>query len=154
MSPYHHAVSSVKKWGGEVADYLPIHDFFDESKAHYADQRHRALRHHSAGIFECEAHFGHVITNNTGKQIPVRLIGEQHVKEDCGFIPTVKDWLQHIHLQPWMQRVAVKSTDVEKLPDCPLSGATPAEVTVTEFVGDNQWIDHWPADEDTVTLEG
>lgn len=121
MTPYHHAVSSVKKWGGAPADYLPVHDFFDASKSHYADQRHRALRHHSAGIFECEAHFGHVITNSAGKQVPVRLIGEQHVKEDCGFIPTVKDWLQNIQLQPWMQRVAVKLTDVEKMPDCSAS---------------------------------
>lgn len=43
---------------------------------------------------------------------------------------------------------------LDPVADCLLSGATPAEVTVTEFVGDNQWIDHWPADEDTVTLEG
>ena len=103
MNPYHHAVSSTKKWGGSVEDYLHIHAWFDVSKSHYADQRHRALRHHSAGIFECEAHFGHVIKNSDGKQVPVWLIGEQHVKEDCGFIPTVKDWLQHIKLKPWMQ---------------------------------------------------
>lgn len=24
-NPYHHALSSVQKWGGEVDDYLPIH---------------------------------------------------------------------------------------------------------------------------------
>jgi len=30
--PYHHSLSSVKKWGGGVADYQPIHDWFDESK--------------------------------------------------------------------------------------------------------------------------
>lgn len=147
MTPYHHALSSVNKWGGTPEDYLPIHDFFDASKAHYADQRHRALRHHSAGIFECEAHFGHVITNSAGKQVPVRLIGEQHVKEDCGFIPTVKDWLQNITLQPWMRKVAVKSADVEKIPNC--DADPPA---VSEFIGEAQWIDHWPADEDTVAL--
>ena len=27
--PYHHALSSVKKWGGEVSDYLPLHSWFD-----------------------------------------------------------------------------------------------------------------------------
>ena len=27
--PYHHALSSVKKWGGTVEDYLPIHSWFD-----------------------------------------------------------------------------------------------------------------------------
>ena len=27
--PYHHALASVKKWGGEVSDYLPLHSWFD-----------------------------------------------------------------------------------------------------------------------------
>jgi hypothetical protein len=50
--PYHHSLSSVKKWGGTVADYQHIHDWFDASKAIIADFRHRALRHlprHRAG---------------------------------------------------------------------------------------------------------
>lgn len=136
MNPWYHAVSSVKKWGGRPEDYLPIHDFFDESKAHYADQRHRALRHHSAGIFECEAKFGHTITNSDNRTVPVRAIGEQHVMEDCGFIPTVKDWLQNIQLQPWMRKVAMRSKDVEKLPDCPAGKE------------DDQWLDHYPAEPD------
>ena len=37
--PYHHALSSVKKWGGEVKDYLPIHEWFDHSKSYVADFR-------------------------------------------------------------------------------------------------------------------
>jgi hypothetical protein len=106
--PYHHALSSVKKWGGKAADYQPIHDWFDESKAHFADFRHRALRHHSEGIFLCEAIFGTTITNSSGRQIPVRAIGEQHVTEDCGFVPTVKDWLIHIQPQDWMRKVGRK----------------------------------------------
>jgi hypothetical protein len=31
--PYHHSLSSVKKWGGEVVDYLPLHTWFDQSKS-------------------------------------------------------------------------------------------------------------------------
>jgi hypothetical protein len=80
--PYHHAISSVKKWGGQVEDYLPIHDWFDESKSHMADFRHRALRHHSEGIFMAEKIFGHTITNSDGREVMVRYIGEQHVQED------------------------------------------------------------------------
>jgi hypothetical protein len=49
--PYHHALSSVKKCGGAVSDYLPLHTWFDQSKAIAADFRHRALRHHAEGIF-------------------------------------------------------------------------------------------------------
>jgi hypothetical protein len=100
--PYHHAMSSVKKWGGEVGDYLPIHNWFDESKAYYADFRHRALRHHSEGIYECEQKFGITITLSNGKNIPTRWVGEQHVKEDLGRIPSIQDWFTNIRPQAWM----------------------------------------------------
>ena len=102
--PFHHALSSVKRWGGTPEDYLPIHDFFDASKSCLADVRHRALRHHAEGIFLAERVFGTVITNSQGRLVPVRFIGEQHVQEDLGWIPTVKDWLQHLPLARWMAR--------------------------------------------------
>lgn len=101
--PYHHALSSVQKWGGRVEDYQPIHDWFDESKAHMADFRHRALRHHSEGIFMAEKIFGTTITNSAGRVVPVRYVGEQHVKEDLGLIPTMADWFECIKPEkPWM----------------------------------------------------
>lgn len=102
--PYHHAERSARLFGGVVDDYLAIHDWFDESKAHLADFRHRALRHHSEGIFQCESLFGTTLTNSDGRIVPARLVGEQHVKDDLGWIPSVKDWLQHIEPQPWMGR--------------------------------------------------
>lgn len=100
--PYHHALSSAKKWGGCVEDYLPIHDWFDESKSHMADFRHRALRHHAEGIFMAEHFFGKAITNSAGRVIPVRWVGEQHVQEDLGRIPTVADWMKNIRPETWM----------------------------------------------------
>ena len=60
--PYHHSLSSVKKWGGCVADYQRIHGWFDESKKIIADFRHRALRHHAEGIFMAETIFGSTFT--------------------------------------------------------------------------------------------
>jgi hypothetical protein len=107
-NPYHHAVSSSKKWGGVPEDYQKIHDWFDESKMMMADFRHRALRHHAEGIFMCERIFGHAIKISTGRMIPVRWIGEQHVKEDCGFIPSMEDWFKHIKPQKWMGEPPVK----------------------------------------------
>jgi hypothetical protein len=103
-SPYYHALSSARKWGGDPADYQPIHDWFDATKAHLPDLRHRALRHHSEGIFLCEQVFGVTITNSSGRAIPVRQIGEQHVREDLGRIPTAADWLRGLQVQPWMLR--------------------------------------------------
>jgi hypothetical protein len=103
--PLFHAQSSARRWGGKPEDYLPIHEWFDATKEVFADYRHRALRHHSQGIFEAERVFGVAITNSDGKQVPVRYIGEQHVKEDCGGrIPTVADWFREIPRRSWMSR--------------------------------------------------
>ena len=82
--PFKHAESSARKFGGKAEDYLLIHNWFDESKAFLPDFRHRALRHHAEGIFLCERIFGVAITNSEGKQVPVRYIGEQHVKRRSG----------------------------------------------------------------------
>jgi hypothetical protein len=109
--PFHHAERSARLFGGQPEDYLRIHDWFDESKAHIADFRHRALRHHSEGIFLCESIIGTTTRNSDDKLIPVRLIGEQHVKDDLGWIPSVKDWLQHLTPQPWMTRAEFRTTD-------------------------------------------
>jgi len=100
--PIKHAESSARKFGGEAEDYLAIHNWFDESKAFLSDFRHRALRHHSEGIFLCEKVFGVTITNSEGKLVPVRYVGEQHVNEDLGRIPTAQDWLMQIKPQRWM----------------------------------------------------
>lgn len=133
-NPWHHSVSSTKKWGGVAEDYLPIHSWFDASKAHLADFRHRALRHHTEGIFECEEKFGPTIVLSTcakcgrfkqdhrpsasclrfkEKHIPTRWIGEQHVQEDLGRIPTLADWLTCIKGEPWMNRARKLSRELE-----------------------------------------
>ena len=102
---WHHSVSSSKKFGGRPEDYLPVHDWLDQTKETFADFRHRALRHHSQGVFEAERVFGHTLTNSDGKVVPVRYVAEQHIKEDCGgIIPTVADWFRHIPPEAWMSR--------------------------------------------------
>lgn len=116
---YHHALSSVRQWGGTAEDFLPLHTFFDESKLISADFRHRALRHHAEGIFLAERLFGVTLMLSTGRSVPVRLIGEQHMREDFGFIPSFVDWLKEIRPQPWMGRaqplhLTLKGDDGEK----------------------------------------
>jgi hypothetical protein len=102
MKPYQHAKNSARKWGGNPEDYQAVHDFFDSSKASLADMRHRALLHSSFGIFLVERVFGTTITNSEGRKISVRDIGEDHVIEDLGFIPTVEKWLRNMNEEPWM----------------------------------------------------
>ena len=100
--PLFHANSSARKYGGKPDDYLAIHNWFDESKSYMGDVRHRALRHHAEGIFLCEKLFGVSITNSDGREVPVRFIGEQHVIEDLGRIPSVSDWLSEMTMKAWM----------------------------------------------------
>jgi len=101
--PLHHAESSARKFGGVPSDYQAVHDWFDASKEHLALFTHRALRHHALGLFEAERVFGLTLTNSAGREIPVRWIGEQHVREDCqGRIPSMADWLRRIQPEPWM----------------------------------------------------
>lgn len=103
--PWQHAVSSAHRFGGRPEDYIPIHNWFDETKAFLCDFRHRALRHHAEGIFECERVFGVTIRNSDGRDVPVRPIGEQHVREDCGgIVPSAADWLRNIQPLPWMNQ--------------------------------------------------
>jgi uncharacterized protein DUF6915 len=97
-----HAESSARKFGGKAEDYLPIHNWFDESKGFLAHFRHRALRHHAEGVFLAEKPFGVAIVNSDGNEVPVRYAGEQHVREDLTRIPTGQDWLLQIKPQRWM----------------------------------------------------
>jgi hypothetical protein len=118
--PSVHAKNSVKKFGGKPENYIEIHHWFDESKQYLADMRHRALRHHAQGIFECEQIFGKSFVNSDGKEVYTRYVGEQHVIEDLGFIPTIQDWFECMDMQKWMmardRRIKNKMEFGDRLP--------------------------------------
>lgn len=67
-----------------------------------------------------ERFFGTTITVSTGRKVPVRLIGEQHVIEDLGFIPSFADWVRCIRPEPWMGRAQPLHRTVEPVPDVPV----------------------------------
>lgn len=118
MKPWIHAENSAKRFGGSPDDYLKIHDWFDQTKAHHADMRHRAILHSSFGIFLCEQVFGTWIHNSEGKKIQVRDIGEFHVIEDMGRIPAVGEYLADMPFYPWLggqkkERVVLSMSDVK-----------------------------------------
>jgi hypothetical protein len=72
------------------------------------------LRHHAEGIFLAEKLFGVAIVNSDGKQVPVRYLGEQHVREDLGRIPSVQDWLLQIKPQRWMYGQSLEQEESTK----------------------------------------
>ena len=109
---YHHAISSAKRWGGAPEEYYKIHAWFDDTKEHFCDSRHRAVKHHSMGIAWAEERFGRTLGLDCGRRVPVRWIGEQHVLEDLGRIPTLADWLRNMAPEAWMQRSRKLSEEV------------------------------------------
>lgn len=107
MNSVYHARISAKKHGGEVSDYLPLHEFLDSSKSTLGDVRHRALLHNTFGIFIAEKIFGAELPNG----VPTRLVAEEHILDDLGFIPTVEHWLGEMPVQVWMGGSAKKNPD-------------------------------------------
>jgi len=122
MTPWDHAKSSTVKWGGNPSDYIDIHNWFDETKQYTGNWTHRALRHHALGVEQAIEKFGHTIQYKNGSdvvKVPVKLIAEQHIMEDCGYIPTVQDWFNVLKQNPedWMLKVKTKSTEEMKIID-------------------------------------
>lgn len=104
MKPFRHARNSIKRYGGTLDDYLPIHDFIDGSKSAVPDVRHRAVFHNAFGIYIVERVFGTLIKNADGVSVSVRDLAEEHVIEDLGRIPTLQDYLKIMPLEAckWM----------------------------------------------------
>src|SRR5690606_21217150 len=113
--PLYHAMSSARKFGGTFEDYLPLHDWFDETKTGHGDARHRAMRHHTEGIGWCIEKFGRylTITGPDGKprHVSTRMVAVQHLMEDLGFLPTMSCWLGHMKLAPAMINRAMARPD-------------------------------------------
>lgn len=109
MNSWHHAKSAAKKWGGVPEDYIEIEEFIDSSKKIFGDIRHRAVYHHTEGVWLCQQIFGRVIhvakKNGHGTvEVPVRLIAERHIMEDLGWLPSPADYLKRIVIEDadWM----------------------------------------------------
>ena len=102
MNAYKHAEISVKKRGGKIEDYYPIHFFMDSTKELCSDNRHRIL-HNLWGIRRVIIPiFGPTITNSQGKKINVKDVCEQdHVLPDFSnkFIPTLQDFTDAIAIE-------------------------------------------------------
>lgn len=109
INSWHHAVSAARKWGGTPEDYIEIEEFIDSSKKIIGDVRHRAVYHHTEGVFLCQRIFGRIITVNKKNghgtvDVPVRLVAERHILEDLGWLPSPADYLSRIDIRQndWM----------------------------------------------------
>lgn len=112
-NPLIHSKSSVKRWGGQVSDYLPLHELLDSPKVTMNNNTSRMLTHNVWFCYHIIPKiFGYNITNSDGKSVDTVDIAMLHVAEDfrMKFVPTAQDYLKHIQLQPWMNN-GVKDID-------------------------------------------
>lgn len=88
-----HAKNSVRRYGGVVEDYLPLHKFMDQARHELGDVRHRLITHNTWFIRIAEQILGEYVKIDNGVDyIPVRMILEDHVREDMGGrLPTLEE---------------------------------------------------------------
>ena len=118
-NPLVHAERSARKWGGTARDYLALHQWFDATKGHLPDNRHRLLLHNSFGMLLAEQVFGPSLQNSDGRRVFIRDLAAQHILEDLGFIPTVEQCLRGLLIQPWMsgsRRIVATSPSLHSIP--------------------------------------
>ena len=98
-NPLVHSKSSVKRWGGEVGDYLLIHELLDSPKATMNNNSSRLLTHNTWFAYHIIPKiFGYNITNSDGKSIDNVDIAMLHIAEDfwMKFVPTAQDYLKDL----------------------------------------------------------
>jgi hypothetical protein len=106
--PHFHALSSAWTLGGAWTDYFAVHAWFDASKSAYADTRHRAVLHHDLGLALLRDRFGGTLVRySDGVGVDLGTVGAQHLREDCGRVPALADWLRHRPLDGWIERACV-----------------------------------------------
>ena len=114
-NPLIHSKSSVKRWGGKVEDYLPIHELIDSPKTTMNNNSSRLLTHNTWFAYTIIPKiFGYNIINSDGKSVDTVDIAMLHIAEDfrMKFVPTPQDYLKHLEVQPWMNN-GVKELDNE-----------------------------------------
>jgi len=112
-NPLIHSKSSVKRWGGKVEDYLPIHELIDSPKMSMNNNSSRLLTHNTWFAYHIIPKiFGYNITNSDGKSVDSVDIAMLHIAEDfrMKFVPTPQDYLKHLEVQSWMNN-GVKELD-------------------------------------------
>ena len=108
-----HSKSSVKRWGGKVEDYLPLHELIDSPKATMNNNSVRVLTHNTWFAYQIMPKiFGYNIINSDGRSVDVVDISMLHIAEDfrMKFVPTPQDYLQHLQVQAWFNN-GVKELD-------------------------------------------
>lgn len=95
-----HSLSSARQHGGAPEIYYDLHAWFDSTKQHIADARHRLILHNLAGVALAGKIFSDDISyvDTDGKVIKVTAyaLGLQHLVEDFGRVMHTEEILGYI----------------------------------------------------------
>jgi hypothetical protein len=94
MDPIRHATLSARRRGGEPADFLALHSFFDTTKELCSDNRHRLL-HNAWGIRRVVLPiFGATLATSAGPIATKDVCEHDHVLADFSgrYLPTLGDF--------------------------------------------------------------
>lgn len=99
--PYYHALSAARCWGGSWRDYIEVEQWFDQTKGHIADARHRLLLHNEFGVELCCRIFGDtLIRPSDGGEARVAEVARRHVEEDFGRkVPGVEECFRRASIE-------------------------------------------------------
>jgi hypothetical protein len=118
VNSVYHAKSAAKKWGGKWEDYIAVEELIDSSKQFIGDVRHRAFFHNTYGVWLCQRVFGRVITVQKAEnavEVPTRLVAEQHILEDIGWLPSPSDYLDGMPIASWMSGAKLRQEPLSAL---------------------------------------
>lgn len=104
-NPRIHSLSSIKRWGGVIDDYIKIHELLDSPKSCMNNNSARLMTHNTWFAYTIiPLIFGYNITNSDGKSIDTVDIAMLHIAEDfrMKFVPTPQDYLKHLTVPVWM----------------------------------------------------
>ena len=104
-NPLIHSKSSQKRWGGDVLDYIAIHELLDSPKSCMNNNTGRMATHNTWFAYEMIPKiFGYNIINSDGKSVDTVDIAMLHIAEDfrMKFIPTIQDYLKNMTLPDWI----------------------------------------------------
>lgn len=93
MKPFQHARITANAIGGTWRDYVALHTAFDRSKGAYGKMLHRSVLHSDLGIETVLRIMGSVIRLHDGTTVDAAAVGDQHVRDDLGFVPSVEEWV-------------------------------------------------------------
>jgi hypothetical protein len=96
-----HAKMSARKFNCNLEDTVKIHKVIDSTKLFFPQWQHRMFSHNMWFVGVLVELIGDTVPNTkTGKEISVRDIAIEHLKEDfSGKAPDLKDWLNCIKFE-------------------------------------------------------